>query len=169
MPQVEVIHQLAHRGGIERVGRHGLPPNDRRQKAVDHLVGVAPDGRGEVCVDGRRQAVVVVVRGRDRARAEVARLLHAARAENARELVEVGLLRLHAAIERGRELERVGVVEHHAVLLQVLLQAGEGARRRRRVAAEHRELREGARDLARHGDVSEQHELLHLVRGRGRG
>ena len=41
---------------------------------MDHLVGVAADGRGEVRVDGGGEAVVVVVGRGDRARAEVARL-----------------------------------------------------------------------------------------------
>ena len=78
-----------------------------------------------------------------------------------------GHLGLDAAVERGREFERVGVVEQHAVLLEVLLQAGESSRSGRRVTAKHRKLREGARDLARHRDVGEQHELLHLVAGQG--
>ena len=117
---------------------------------MDDLVRVSPDWRGEMCVDRRGEAIVQIVGRGDRAGAEVARLLHRARRQDAHELVEVGVVRLGAAIERAAEGEGGGDVELEAVLLERRVEAVEGAGLRLRMAAEHGSLREGLGGLCGH-------------------
>ena len=119
--------------------------------------------------------------------------------QDAHQLVEVAVVGLDAAVERRAERERARGVELEAcathgawdqaahlvanarwgvapcvtlveaVLLERAVESVERAGGGRRVAAEHRRLREGARRLARHRDVGEQHELLDLCHARCMG
>mmetsp|Transcript_32225 Transcript_32225/g.70590 ORF Transcript_32225/g.70590 Transcript_32225/m.70590 type:complete len:257 (-) Transcript_32225:2732-3502(-) len=161
MAQVKVVGQVGHRSGVERRGRDGLPVDDRREQTVHHLVSVSADGRREVRVDRTREAVVQVLRRRERARAEVTCLLHGARGEDTRELVKVRVFGLDAGVERGAKRERRRRVEREAMVRERALQRVECAGERRRVPPQHGAERKRARDLGRHRNVGEQHEFLH--------
>ena len=64
MPRVEVVHHAVHQLAVTQPARQRRQAQRRHQHAVHRDVGVAPDGRGEVGVEGRGQAVVVVLRHR---------------------------------------------------------------------------------------------------------
>lgn len=160
-PVIEVVCELGHRVWVQGVLLHALPPDDGGEQAVNHLVGVPPDGRGEVGVDGAGQPVMGVLGWRQRARREVARLVHAAGGHDARQLVEVRVGGLGAGVERLAEGVRAGVVEREAVLRQRPVERVERARSGRRMPAQHGAMREGAGDGRSNRAVCEQHELLH--------
>jgi hypothetical protein len=66
--------------------------------------GASPaDGGGEVGVQGCGQAIMVVLRGRKIAAADVDRLRHAPCGHDAHELVEVRVVALHRLIQRLRQ------------------------------------------------------------------
>lgn len=96
---------------LQRAGAGGAPPALRS-------ASLPPDGRREVCIDGRGQTVVVEVAVH--ARAEVHRLHHAARGQDAQQRVEVEEA-VHAGLVQGvrQRLGRVGADLH-------ILEAGGG-------------------------------------------
>ena len=88
----------------------GLVGDRCRELAVRDQIGVAPDGRREVRVDGRGEAVVPEVGRGLRAGGEVFCGHHAARGEDADEGVEEGLLGVGASVEGVSEgFARVGL------------------------------------------------------------
>src|SRR5437867_1893940 len=151
-------HALAPRGLLgdgAQVGRHAPGAED----AVHDQVGIAADGRGEVGVAGGGEAEVAECLRR------VARLLHGTEEDGVDETL-LGTS-LHLLEDGGERLGRRAPLLHPQAepeALEEASQLGLALRGRRLVhAVEEAEL--PARELARHGLVGGEHELLdHLVR-----
>mmetsp|Transcript_2763 Transcript_2763/g.6865 ORF Transcript_2763/g.6865 Transcript_2763/m.6865 type:complete len:239 (+) Transcript_2763:930-1646(+) len=128
-------------------------------------VGVAADGRGEVRVHRRRQAVVVEFRRVEVASAKIERLRHAARGHDADELVEVPVVRAHRAVQGVRQRLGAAGVDGDAGGRGGAQERLKLPRRRRGVAAEDGQAREALHNLLRHRHIGQQHHLLHHLVG----
>ena len=145
-----------------RIDSVARPAERGTQHAVHELVGIPPDGGGEVRVQGEREPRVTVLRVRHAARAHVAGGGQQARHEVLEEVAEgwLGRRRRREVVEGLAEAGGGAAVEGEAPLLERELQPLQAVLGGGGVPAQQRSLGEGADDLRGDGGVGEDHPLF---------